>query len=171
MKNVVILFVCLLALPALSAAQSQQNFQPSDVDYEGFMKLSEEVEPYRLQRLVDFNTFLEMAKHENTIILDTRSKEAYDNIHLRGAIHLNFSDFTEEKLAKIIPSKQTRILIYCNNNFANGPEFLTSKAIPLALNVPTFINLYGYGYKNVYELSELLTMDDERLVTAGVDRD
>lgn len=26
------------------------------------------------------------------------------------------------------------------------------------MNIPTFINLYGYGFKNVYELSELVNI-------------
>ena len=29
------------------------------------------------------------------------------------------------------------------------------KSRPLALNIPTFINLHGYGYKNVYELKSV----------------
>ena len=27
---------------------------------------------------------------------------------------------------------------------------------PLALNIQTFINLYGYGYRNVYELGDVV---------------
>lgn len=37
----------------------------------------------------------------------------------------------------------------------------------LALNVPTYLHLYGYGYRNVYELSELVAMDDPRIRFAG----
>jgi len=43
------------------------------------------------------------------------------------------------------------------------------KGIALALNMPSFINLYGYGYKNVYELSENLSVKDERLKLGGAD--
>jgi hypothetical protein len=32
----------------------------------------------------------------------------------------------------------------------------------MALNIHTYINLYGYGYKNVYELSELVGVYDGR---------
>jgi hypothetical protein len=32
---------------------------------------------------------------------------------------------------------------------------MTKKA-PLALNIPTFINLVGYGYTNVWELGAVL---------------
>ena len=76
--------------------------------------------------------------------------------HVKGAIHLNFSDFTEGKLAKVIPSKSTKILIYCNNNLDKDEMYFARKKATLALNIPTFINLYGYGYKNVYELDRFV---------------
>ncbi len=114
----------------------------------------------------------------NTMILDTRSKAAFDRIHLAGAVHLNFSDFSTHQLAAVIPSKATRILIYCNNNFIidDGVKdeaklevalvALATKIAPLALNIPTFINLYGYGYENLYELADALPVDDPRLTFA-----
>ena len=126
--------------------------QPSDISYEEFDAYVKEVRTYREERRVRLDTFLLMAEDPNTIILDTRSLKAYHEIHLIGAIHLNFSDFTEEKLAKVIPDKSTRILIYCNNNLRDAVKGFPSKRRPLALNIPTFINLYGYDYKNVYEL-------------------
>ena len=80
--------------------------------------------------------------------------------HIEGAIHLNFSDFTDEKLADVIPSKDTRILIYCNNNFTDNIAPVMLKRVELALNVPTFINLYGYGYENIYELDGAYSLEN-----------
>lgn len=37
------------------------------------------------------------------------------------------------------------------------------KRVELALNIPTFINLYGYGYKNIYELGDMISVDDPRI--------
>lgn len=161
---------------------------PSKVDFDAFEKLTKEVNVYRKDRLINWTTFQQYAKEENTIILDARSKEMFDRKHVKGAINLNFSDFTQGNLEAIIPALKTRILIYCNNNFDNDPinfaskmytprpvvrngKGLTQKATPisLALNVPTFINLYGYGYKNVYELSELMSVLDEKIVFEGTD--
>ena len=34
------------------------------------------------------------------------------------------------------------------------------KSAPLSLNIQTFINLYGYGYRNVYELGEVVNFND-----------
>ena len=54
----------------------------------------------------------------------------------------------------------TRILIYCNNNFLNNIQPLTLKSAPLALNIPTFMTLYGYGYKNLYEFGPAVDEND-----------
>ena len=138
------------------------------IDFPGFVSLSRDVQAIRKTRLVPIDKFNQMAKDKKTIILDTRSKAAFDKIHVKGAIHLNFSDFTADKLAKVIPSKNTCILIYCNNNFVaqRVPE-IAMKGARLALNIPTFVNLHGYGYENVYELADALQLDDKRVHLAG----
>ena len=69
---------------------------------------------------------------------------------------MNFSDLTQETLQKVIPSAQTRVLIYCNNNFVNAPDPFPTKSARSALNIPTFITLYTYGYRNIYELGPVL---------------
>ena len=73
---------------------------------------------------------------------------------------LAFSDFTAPALAAAIKDPTTRILIYCNNNFTNNVSPVVLKNVQLALNIQTFINLYGYGYRNVYELGEVVNFDD-----------
>lgn len=122
-----------------------------------------------------------MSKGSNVIILDTRSEEMYKRKHIKGAVHLDFSDFTVENLSRIIPNPTTKILIYCNNNFLNDQVNFASKSyippamdtekkpITLALNIPTYINLYGYGYRNIYELSELIPIDLATLEFEGTD--
>ena len=158
------------------------NAQTAKVDYDAFEKLTVEVKEHRKTRLVDLSKFLQMAREKNTLILDTRSDSMYKSKHIKGAIHINFSDFTQKNLARIIPSMNTRILIYCNNNFEGDQiNFATKSVIPLsnsststkpltlALNIPTYINLYGYGYKNVYELSELVSVFDKKIEFEGSD--
>ena len=149
-----------MILPLFGQKTSQTEALPENsnekIDYTGFLMLGDSLSQLRQSRLIDEKTFIRYSQDEHTIILDTRSKEAFDDIHVAGAIHLNFSDFTEQKLAQKIPHKHTRILIYCNNNFESPRLSLANKRVDLALNVPTFINLHGYGYENVYELGEYL---------------
>ncbi|MCE3297103.1 MAG: hypothetical protein K0R65_2817 [Crocinitomicaceae bacterium] len=169
MKTTLFIFAafCFLSLGA-SAQESLKPTQPSLVDFDAYEKLLLEVKEHRKTHLVTLDEFLKMSKEANVIILDTRSDSMYAAKHVAGAVHLNFSDFTQATLAQIIPSQDTKILIYCNNNFENDILYFptksatpkvslsTKKALTLALNIPTYINLYGYGYKNIYELSELI---------------
>lgn len=159
----------LLLLPITMISQHQKSMVKSIVDVDGFEKVTAEALKHRESRLIPLDKFLEYAKDPNTIVLDTRSESAYRAKHLKGAIHINFSEFTEDKLAKIIGSKNTRILIYCNNNIKGDQINFATKKAPLALNIPTYINLYGYGYKNIFELSSLIRIDDKRWEFVGQD--
>ncbi len=163
---------------------SKQDYPRALVDFESYKKLVEEVESLRSQRLVSLDTFLKMAQEKSVIVLDSRSEFRYNRKHLKGSLNLSFSDYTQKNLEKLIPDKNTKILIYCNNNFEGDQIDFTSKiAYPgstpenqilsnqkptlLALNIPTFINLFGYGYKNIYELNELVNVKDSRIVFEG----
>ena len=195
------------------------------------------VKEHRKTHLVDLANFNQMQQKENVYILDTRSKEMYDRKHVKGAIHINFSDFTQENLDALFPSRDANILIYCNNNFIESVQIdptssqirmiadmnfaskvsrpdmrefqiqtidrgsipnavfqmnsgwtietieveeaiedraeniESEKPITLALNIPTYINLYGYGYRNVFELSELVYTNDPRIQFEGTEVD
>lgn len=149
--------IALVLITSIATAQTKSKTTvKSDVDYAGFSELTKEAEKHRSTHMADLETFKKMAKEKGTLVLDTRSKAAYDKKHIKGAVHLNFSDFTEGKLAKVIPSKNTKVLIYCNNNIDKDEMYFARKSTELALNIPTFINLYGYGYKNVFELDALV---------------
>jgi hypothetical protein len=140
-----------------------QTTAGGQVDFGGFRSVAEEVEGYRANRLVSLEQFWAMAAEPNTIILDARSPEAYRMGHIAGAINLSLPDFTAESLAATIRDPNTRILIYCNNNFENDAQPVMMKAVELALNIQTFINLYGYGYRNVYELGDVVNFDDPQV--------
>ncbi len=149
--------IAMVLLSSVAFAQPKaEKYPASDIDYPGFVELTTEAEKHRKTHTVSVEQFLRMSKEKGTIILDTRSEKMYKAKHVKGAIHLNFSDFTAGKLAKVIPSKDTRVLIYCNNNLDKDEKYFARKSAPLALNIPTFINLYGYGYKNVYELDAMV---------------
>ncbi|MCL2162228.1 MAG: rhodanese-like domain-containing protein [Betaproteobacteria bacterium] len=164
------------------------NYPKAKVSFDDFKGLTAEVEAHRAARLIDLNTFLKMSKEPGVIILDSRSAFRYERVHVKGAKHLAFTDFTQDALARVIPSFDTKILIYCNNNFdGNQVDFASKVAMPrlgprdrvasqlsaqakpimMALNIPTYINLYGYGYRNVYELDELVDVNDPRIVFEG----
>jgi hypothetical protein len=157
MKASIASIVIALSVAGLFAAETGKK-NPI-IDYGGFLQNAQKIQAYREKRRVSEERFVELSKHPGTVILDTRSAAKFAQIHVRGATHLNFSDITETALAKSIPDKETPILIYCNNNFRGDPVNLESKMAPAALNIPTFITLYTYGYRNVYELEPLLDLE------------
>ncbi len=200
MKNTFLLITLITATMFLAgqgnAQSSNKDKKAPLVNYDFFEELVSEVKNHRAKRLVSLETFLKESKKSGSVILDTRSKAMYDLKHVKGAIHLNFSDFTQAELDKLFAryaAKNTHIFIYCNNNFYDSlleslrfqdPAFASKSAAPvnikptasktnynqqktLALNIPTYINLYGYGYKNVYELNEFIDVRSSKIAFEG----
>jgi hypothetical protein len=148
--------VC-LAAPLAAAKEAPENPQ---IDYPGFVALAAQVEGYREQRRLGWDAFAERALAEGAILLDARSETAYAQGHIAGAVNLPLPDFTAERLAEVLGPDQSRpVYIYCNNNFADDRAPVVTKKVELALNIPTFINLYGYGYENVWELADVIRTD------------
>lgn len=154
------LAMVVLAAAPFASAKPRASSNPQ-IDYQGFTALAADLGPYREARRVPLAAFQAMAGRDNTLILDARSANAFARGHIDGAVNLPFTDFTDESLAAAIgPDRNRRILIYCNNNFSNDVAPVMVKSIRLALNVPTFINLYGYGYPNIYELADVVDFND-----------
>lgn len=148
---------------ATAAPNGPRQATRDQIDYPGFQHLTQEVHAYRANRLVSLAQFQAMAREPNTIILDARSADAYREGHIEGAINLSLTDFTAQALAETIKNPATRILIYCNNNFENNARPVVTKMPQLSLNIQTFINLYGYGYKNVNELGDVVNFNDPKV--------
>lgn len=164
-RNLLVAFIASLALLSTGYAISA-NAPPgtgNQIDYNGFRNLTEEVQNYRAARLVALAKFQQMAREPGTLVLDARSAQAFHAGHIEGAVNLPFPDFTAQSLAQVLGTKATRVLIYCNNNFENNAPPVMMKSVRLALNIQTFINLYGYGYRDVYELGDVVNFDDPKV--------
>ena len=127
-----------------------------NIDMAGYLRVSEEAAAYRKMHRLSEREFLRMSREPGTVILDARSKDKYELLHVQGAVNLSFTDFTAASLAQAFPDPGTRILIYCNNNFRNAEQAFPTKAPRASLNLSTYIALYTYGYRNIYELGPLL---------------
>jgi len=134
------------------------------IDIEQHLRIASEAARHRETRRVTEERFIEMSRLPGTIVLDARSREKYEELHVRGAMNLSFPDISFESLARTIPDKETTILIYCNNNFRGDESAFPRKAAGLSLNLSTYATLYGYGYRNIYELAPLIDVEDSELV-------
>ena len=151
-----------LVLPLALAAAPLAAAAPKNgqIDYPGFVDLTQDVGAYRLTRLIDWETFVAAAAEPDVLILDARSERQFAAGHLERAVNLPLPEFSEEALAEIIGRPDRPILIYCNNNFDNDRPPVMLKSGRLALNIPTFIHLVGYGYRNIRELDEVVDIED-----------
>jgi hypothetical protein len=164
-----------LLLPVLFVTIAHAADQPAKapvprnplIDYSGFLADAAEVGKLRVQHRVTEEDFLRMSKEPDTLILDARSTDKYEMLHIVGAVHLSLTDVTAAELEKVIPNKGTRILIYCNNNFLKEPTAFASKVAQASLNIYTFNTLYSYGYRNVYELAPLTDIHQSKLPFEG----
>ena len=134
-----------------------------NIDMEGFLQAAHEAARIRERRRVGEAEFLRMAAEPGAIVLDARSREKFDELHIAGAVNLSFPDINAASLAALIPSKDTRVLIYCNNNFRGNESAFATKAPPASLNLSTYVALYTYGYRNVYELEPWLDVETTKL--------
>jgi hypothetical protein len=133
------------------------------IDMQGYLRVANEAAKYRETRRVSENDFIRMSRVPGTVVLDARSQQKYDLLHIAGAVHLNFSDISVESLQRLLPDKNARILIYCNNNFVNAEAAFPSKLPTASLNLSTYIALYNYGYRNLYELAPRVDPKNSKL--------
>lgn len=148
-----------LALTGLPAMAQNRGANPL-IDHDGYTALTAEVAPVRQERLISLADFKQRALRPDVLVLDARSAQAFAEGHIKGAVNLPLPDFTAEALTQLVGNNPNReILIYCNNNFTNNRRPVVTKKVELALNIQTFINLHGYGYRNIFELGEAVDMD------------
>ena len=161
--------VIFLAAFAISAQKAKDIPNPS-IDMKEFLKIAPKAAEHRETHRVTEEEFIRMSKEPGVVILDARSRKKYDELHIRGAVNLSFPDITVESLATMFPDKDQKILIYCNNNFVNSLVAFPAKAASASLNISTYISLYTYGYRNVYELGPLLDAKTTKLELVSTDK-
>lgn len=149
-----------IAAACLASTTAQAN--PA-IDMDGYLAVSREAAEHRQSRRLSEDDFIRMAAEPGTVVLDARSRDRFDELHVRGAVNLPFPDIAIESLQRTIPDKATRILIYCNNNFAGAEGPFPAKIARASLNLSTYIALYSYGYRNVYELGPLIDIASSKL--------
>jgi len=161
-KPALILSLALSVLIASAAAQKTTIPNPA-IDMKGYLKVANEAAEYRETRRLSEDEFIKMSREAGVVVLDARSKEKFEELHVTGAINLSFPDIAVASLDQLLPDKNVKILIYCNNNFKNAEQPFPAKMAAASLNISTYISLYTYGYRNVYELGPLLDLKSSKI--------
>lgn len=143
--------------------KSKEQIENPRIDYKEFLKNAQLAEEHRSKRRLTEQEFITKSKEKGVIILDARSKDKYDLLHINGALNLPFADIATESLNRMFPDKNVTILIYCNNNFKGNEAAFATKTSGASLNISTYISLYTYGYRNIYELGPLLDVKNTKL--------
>ena len=134
-----------------------------NIDMPGYLRVAHQAASFRQLRRVSDEEFLRLSREPGAVILDARSSEKFRELHVKGAVNLSFPDFTAASLRAAIPDPNAPVLIYCNNNFKNAEGPFPGKNATMSLNLSTFIALYDYGYRNVYELGPWVEIEKSRL--------
>jgi hypothetical protein len=173
MKRLFVLVLTILCAATIALAQKTAGIPNPAIDMPGFLRVASEAAEHRQSRRLTEEEFIRMSQEPGTVVLDARSAEKYRELHVKGAINLSFPDITVDSLKTTFPDKNTRILIYCNNNFVGAEKPFPTKAPTASLNISTYISLYSYGYRNVYELGPLLDIKTSKLefVSASIGSD
>lgn len=166
MKHLILAVAAILCLMSAASAQKTNIPNPA-IDMDGYLRTAKEAAAHRESHRLTEDEFIRISREPGTIILDARSREKFDELHINGAINLSFPDITVESLNRVLPDRNARILIYCNNNFTGAEQAFPTKKITASLNLSTYISLYTYGYRNVYELGPLLDIKKTKLDFAG----
>src|SRR3981081_1516093 len=116
MKQFCLLTLTILCAVTLAQAQSKAGVTNPSIDMRGYLRISAEAAEHRESRRLTEAAFIQMSREPGTVILEARRRAKSDEPHIKDAINLSFPDITVESLKNTLPDKNTRILIYCNNN-------------------------------------------------------
>lgn len=181
MKQFLLLALLILSSATIACAQTRAETRQTKaatpkpkatinnpaIDMKGYLAVAAEAADHRESRRLTEDEFIKMSREPGTIIYDARSQERYNELHIKGAINLSFPDITVDSLKATFPDKNARILIYCNNNFVGEQRAFPTKMMTASLNLSTYIALYSYGYRNIYELGPLLDVKTTKLDLVG----
>ncbi len=134
MKVLALLFVSLLLTQAAIAGE-QDGIRETVVSPVEFMDAMKGVEASEM----DYHAFLKMqSRDDKPVILDVRSKQAFEHEHLKGSVNLPLTDMTEKTLAQAIPDKTKDIIVVCDFSL-----FL-SRMLPMTMQAYPVLKVNGY---------------------------
>ena len=106
MKQRFVLAFAVMILAAFAvAAQKVKDIPNPAIDMKAFLKAAGKAAKHRETHRLTEEEFIQMSKEPGVVTLDARSRQKYDELHIRGAVNLSFPDITVESLATMFPDK------------------------------------------------------------------
>ena len=99
--------VVAVSLWSAAAVGTQTKPVPDNpaIDMQGFLSVSREAAAARESRRISEADFIRMSREPGTIVLDARSREKFEELHIKGATHLSFPDIAVNSLHATIRTK------------------------------------------------------------------
>ncbi len=95
--------------------------------------------------VIDQKTAYEMIQNQEVTILDVRTPEEYEEIHIPGSLNIELA-VLEDEIEKVVSDKDTTLLVYCRSgNRSNQAAKLLSEL----------------GYTNVFDFGGITTWEYE----------
>jgi len=163
------LLVFALGTFVAATAHAEQSIPNPLINYEQFQRIVTTSRTQREEHRLTEAQFIGDMQRKDVVVLDARSEARFRLRHVKGAVNLPFTEFTATSLARVVPDKDTTILIYCNNNFLDSPVAFATKMPAASLNLATYTSLKAYGYTNIFELGPLLRIEQTRIPFEGSD--
>jgi hypothetical protein len=151
-----------------SNSEAHSNGIKNDlIDYTGFQSIVVNSAQIREKGRLTEKEFIQAMESGDYVLLDARSAAKYKLRHIKSAINLPFTEFTEADLKRFIPDKGSKVLIYCNNNFLGSFDSFPPKFAAASLNLSTQASLRAYGYTNIFELGPVLHVEKTEIAFEG----
>src|SRR4051812_26706697 len=98
----IMLIVALVCVSSGAKAQHKAVAANPAIDMPGYLRVAAEAAKCRETHRVSEAEFIGMSREPGTVILDARSKEKFDDLHIKGAINLSFPDITIDSLNSLL---------------------------------------------------------------------
>src|SRR5438105_4824116 len=83
---------CLVfALDCAHAEPAAPQINPA-IDMQGYLRASVDAATHRATRRLSEDEFIRKSREPGVIVLDARSREKFDELHVKGAINIPFPD-------------------------------------------------------------------------------
>lgn len=93
-RKIAIVAFIVLCSGVYADAQDVREIANPSIDMKAFLRLAQEAAVHRQTRRLTEDEFIEMSRRPGVVVLDARSREKFDELHVKGAVNLSFPDMT-----------------------------------------------------------------------------